>query len=109
MDSFLLEFLRIPLKILKATMHLHRSVTQLQPLKKSSIAKFGSSALYIRDGRGSYFFHGAGQGGARPKIYGARRGREPPPSHSAGQGGEGVKSAGRGGAGAGNILSVSAN
>ena len=35
---------------------------------------------YIRDGRGSYFFArgGAGRGGARPKIYWAGRGREPP-------------------------------
>ena len=27
-----------------------------------------------RDGRGSYFFHKAGRGGARPKIYGAGQG-----------------------------------
>ena len=40
--------------------------------------------------------HGAGQGGARPKIYGAGRGGEPPPPHSAGRGGEGVKICGAG-------------
>ena len=45
MGSFLLEFLRIPLKILKATVHLHRSVMQLQPHKE--VVKFGSFALYI--------------------------------------------------------------
>ena len=31
------------------------------------------AGVVARDGRGSYFFHGAGQGGARPKIYGAER------------------------------------
>ena len=49
--------------------------------------------VMTRDGRGSYFFHGAGRGGAWPKIYGAGN---PPLPHSAGQGGEGVKICGAG-------------
>ena len=40
--------------------------------------------LWSRDGRGSYFFHGAGQGG------------EPPPPHSAGWSGEPPSPAGWG-------------
>ena len=58
----------------------------------------------IRDGRGSYFF--TGRGGARPKIYGA--GTPPLPTVRGGAG-KGSKSAGRGGAGVGNILRASAD
>ena len=66
------------------------------------------SYIGTRDGRGSYFFHGAGRGEARPKIYGAGRGGagNPPLPTVRGGAGKGSKSAGRGGAGAGNILRV---
>ena len=52
--------------------------------------------ILSRDGRGSYFFHGAGQGreGQNQKSMG--HGRERPPPHSAGRGGEGVKICGAG-------------
>ena len=63
--------------------------------------------LPTRDGRGSYFFHGAGRGGARPKIYGSGQGGEPPLPTVRGGARKGSKSAGLGGAGgAGNILRV---
>ena len=42
-------------------------------------------------------------------FYGAGRGREPPLPTVRGRAGKGSKSAGRGGAGAGNILRVSAD
>ena len=54
----------------------------------------------------SYFFHGAGQGGARPKIYGAGRETPPPLPTVRGRAEKGSKSAGLGEAGAGNILRV---
>ena len=50
--------------------------------------------IYSRDGRVSYFFHGAGRGKAK-NLWG-RAGNPPPPPHSAGQGGEGVKICGAG-------------
>ena len=59
----------------------------------------------IRDGRGSYFFHGVGRGKAKNLRGGA--GRVPPPLPTVrGGAGKGSKSAGRGGTGAGNILRV---
>ena len=36
---------------------------------------FFCGSLYSRDGRGSFFIHGAGQGGARPKSTGRRGAR----------------------------------
>ena len=51
----------------------------------------------IRDGRRSYFFHGAGRGRACPKLYGA--GNPPFPTVRGGAG-KGSKSTGHGGAGA---------
>ena len=48
----------------------------------------------VRDGRGSYFFHGAGRAEARQKIYG--RARESLLPHNAGRGGEGLKICGVG-------------
>ena len=59
---------------------------------------------YIRDGRGSYFFHGAGRAG-RGKAKNLRGGAGTPPFPTVqGRAGKGSKSAGRGGAGAENIL-----
>ena len=57
---------------------------------------------------GKLFFSrgGAGQGGARPKIYGEGQGREPHLPTVHGGAGKGSKSAGLGGAGAGNLLRV---
>ena len=59
-----------------------------------------------RDGRGSYFFHRAGQGQNSSGQAGA--GNPPFPTMRGGAG-KGSKSAGLGGAGAGNILRVSAD
>ena len=64
--------------------------------------------VYIRDGRGSYFFHRAGQGGEGLGKKCTGRGTSPFPTVWGGAG-KGSKSAGRGGAGAGNILRVSAD
>ena len=58
-------------------------------------------AIFFR-GRG-----GAGMGKAKNLWGGARQGTPPP--HSAGRAGKGSKSAGKGGAGAGNILRESAD
>ena len=57
---------------------------------------------------GKLFFSqgGAGRGGARPKFFGAGN---PPFPTVRGRAGKGSKSAGRGGARAGNILRVSAD
>ena len=49
----------------------------------------------IRDGRGSYFFHGAGWGRERRGQKSMGQGKPPLP-HSAGRGGEGVKICGAG-------------
>ena len=67
--------------------------------------------MTIRDGRGSYFFHGAGRGGERQGKKSTGRGGagNPPFPTMRGGAGKGSKSAGRGGAGAGNILRVSAD
>ena len=64
--------------------------------------------VVTRDGRGSYFFHGAGRGLSKNVWGGAGRGTPPFPTVWGGAG-KGSKSAGRGGAGAGNILRVSAD
>ena len=63
---------------------------------------------WIRDGRGSYFFHGAGRGGEGQgqKSRGLGRAGNPPLPTVRGGAGKGSKSAGLGGAGAGNILRV---
>ena len=65
----------------------------------------------IRDGRGSYFFHGAGRGGERQGKKSTGRGGagNPPFPTMRGGAGKGSKSAGWGGAGAGNMLRVSAD
>ena len=55
----------------------------------------------IRDGRGSYFFHGAGQGGEGLGKKCMGRGTPPFPTKRGGAG-KGSKSAGQGGARAGN-------
>ena len=62
----------------------------------------------VRDGRGSYFFHGAGQGreGLGQKSMGPAGAGNPPFPAVRGGAGKGSKSAGLGGAGAGNILRV---
>ena len=62
--------------------------------------------METRDGRGSYFFHGAGRGKAKNLRGGAGRGGEPPFPTVQGGAGKGSKYAGLGGAGAGNILCV---
>ena len=64
-----------------------------------------------RDGRGSYFFHGAGRGGERQGKKSTGRGGagNPPFPTMRGGAGKGSKSAGWGGAGAGNMLRVSAD
>ena len=68
-------------------------------------------AVDIRDGRGSYFFHGAGRGGERQGKKSTGRGGagNPPFPTMRGGAGKGSKSAGWGGAGAGNMLRVSAD
>ena len=65
----------------------------------------------VRDGRGSYFFHGAGRGGERQGKKSTGRGGagNPPFPTMRGGAGKGSKSAGWGGAGAGNMLRVSAD
>ena len=70
-----------------------------------------SSDMYNRDGRGSYFFHGAGRGGERQGKKSTGRGGagNPPFPTMRGGAGKGSKSAGWGGAGAGNMLRVSAD
>ena len=60
------------------------------------VSPFPSPSLSSRDGRGSYFFHGAGQGGERQGKKSSGRGGEPPLPHNAGRGGEGVKICGVG-------------
>ena len=67
--------------------------------------------LCTRDGRGSYFFHGAGRGGERQGKKSTGRGGagNPPFPTMRGGAGKGSKSAGWGGAGAGNMLRVSAD
>ena len=67
--------------------------------------------IFIRDGRGSYFFHGAGRGGERQGKKSTGRGGagNPPFPTMRGGAGKGSKSAGWGGAGAGNMLRVSAD
>ena len=67
--------------------------------------------ILSRDGRGSYFFHGAGRGGERQGKKSTGRGGagNPPFPTMRGGAGKGSKSAGQGGAGAGNILRVSAD
>ena len=69
------------------------------------------SDLNTRDGRGSYFFHGAGRGGERQGKKSTGRGGagNPPFPTMRGGAGKGSKSAGWGGAGAGNMLRVSAD
>ena len=64
--------------------------------------------IYTRDGRGSYFFHGAGRGGEGlgKKCMGRGGAGNPPFPTVRGGAGKGSKSAGRGGAGEGNILRV---
>ena len=66
---------------------------------------------HTRDGRGSYFFHGAGRGGERQGKKSTGRGGagNPPFPTMRGGAGKGSKSAGWGGAGAGNMLRVSAD
>ena len=62
-------------------------------------------SLYNDQGlTGKLFFHGAGRGGERPKIYGVGWGGDPPLPTVWGGAGKESKSAGLGGAGAGNIL-----
>ena len=70
-----------------------------------------SNDIKSRDGRGSYFFHGAGRGGERQGKKSTGRGGagNPPFPTMRGGAGKGSKSAGWGGAGAGNILRVSAD
>ena len=72
------------------------------------ISQWWNLYLYTRDGRGSYFFHGAGRGGERQGQKSTGRGGagNPPLPTVRGGAGKGSKSAGRGGAGAGNILRV---
>ena len=67
--------------------------------------------VVCRDGRGSYFFHGAGRGGERQGKKSTGRGGagNPPFPTMRGGAGKGSKSAGWGGAGAGNMLRVSAD
>ena len=67
------------------------------------ISQEPNNGINTRDGRGSYFFHGAGRG----KAKNLRGGAENPPLPTVrGRPGDGSKSAGRGGTGAGNILRV---
>ena len=64
-------------------------------------------SLYNDQGlTGKLFFHGAGRGGERPKIYGVGWGGDPPLPTVWGGAGKESKSAGLGGAGAGNIPRV---
>ena len=67
--------------------------------------------VFTRDGRGSYFFHGAGRGGEGQGQKSMRQGgaENPPFPTVRGRAGKGSKSAGQGGARAGNILRVSAD
>ena len=76
--------------------------------------EYTESLTYVnrsRDGRGSYFFHGAGRGGERQGKKSTGRGGagNPPFPTMRGGAGKGSKSAGWGGAGAGNMLRVSAD
>ena len=59
-------------------------------------------SIWTRDGRGSYFFHGAGQGLAKNLWGGPGRGTPPSPQCRAGRG----RGQNLGGAEAGNILCV---
>ena len=70
-----------------------------------------SSSLSYQGWTRKLFFSrgGAGQGEARQKIYGTGRGGNPPFPTMRGGAGKGSKSAGWGGAGAGNMLRVSAD